>query len=185
MAKFLANRNRRLFSMSSTENALLTLLREGVSVQESSVDSKRDLETALKAACNDYMDHCAHAMAGELLKLVDQCRAAENGSIAQLALMNADHLLDSLAKAKDDLDKSVDPAVEQLKLYLENPGTQGILLRPVSRKVTRAVEELNRTVSSVKDGELDWDADKRTLAAQLLADMDGTMKKVAKTSAGR
>lgn len=41
MTRFLANRNRHLFSM-STENALVTLLREGVSVQESSVDSKRD-----------------------------------------------------------------------------------------------------------------------------------------------
>uniref|UniRef100_A0A7S4QLM6 Conserved oligomeric Golgi complex subunit 3 C-terminal domain-containing protein n=1 Tax=Ditylum brightwellii TaxID=49249 RepID=A0A7S4QLM6_9STRA len=42
VTRFLANRNRRLFSMSN-ENALVTLLREGVSVQESSVDSKRDL----------------------------------------------------------------------------------------------------------------------------------------------
>jgi len=41
MTRFLANRNRHLFFM-STENALVTLLREGVSVQESSVDSKRD-----------------------------------------------------------------------------------------------------------------------------------------------
>ena len=41
VTRFLANRNRRLFSM-STENALITLLREGVSAQESSVDSNRD-----------------------------------------------------------------------------------------------------------------------------------------------
>ena len=49
VARFLANRNRRVFSV-STENALVMLLREGVSVQESSVDSKRDLEDALRSA---------------------------------------------------------------------------------------------------------------------------------------
>ena len=41
----------------STENALITLLREGVSVQESSVDSKRDLEDCLRSACNDFIEN--------------------------------------------------------------------------------------------------------------------------------
>ena len=53
VARFLANRNRRIFSV-STENALVTLLREGVSVQESAVDSKRDLEDALRSAVSSF-----------------------------------------------------------------------------------------------------------------------------------
>eukprot|EP00978_Attheya_sp_CCMP212_P035419 scaffold154147_cov46-Attheya_sp.AAC.1 len=73
MSRFLANRNRRLFSM-STENALVTLLREGVSVQESSVDSKRDLEDALRSACNDFIEHTATSVAGSVLTFVDQCK---------------------------------------------------------------------------------------------------------------
>jgi len=54
VARFLANRNRRIFSV-STENALVTLLREGVSVQESAVDSKRDLEDALRSAVSTQL----------------------------------------------------------------------------------------------------------------------------------
>lgn len=185
VARFLANRNRRLFSMSSTENALITLLREGVSVQESSVDSKRDLENALKAACNDYMDHCAHAMAGALLGLADQCRAAEAGSLAQHALLNADHFLASLDSARAELDASVDAAVDQLRLYLENPGTQGILLKPVSRKVVRAAEDLTRMLGTIADGQLDWDPDKRSKAMECLTNIEAAAKRIAKTSVGK
>ena len=77
VARFLANRNRRLFSM-STENALVTLLREGVSVQESSVDSKRDLEDALRSACNDFIEHTCKRVAGDFMAFVPGTRRQQN-----------------------------------------------------------------------------------------------------------
>ena len=77
VARFLANRNRRLFSM-STENALITLLREGVTVQESSVDSKRDLEDALRTACNEFIDHTCKSVAGDLLQYLETCKENKN-----------------------------------------------------------------------------------------------------------
>jgi hypothetical protein len=45
----------RLFSMSSNNI-------EGVLAQESSVDSKRDLENALRSACNTFIDHAARSI---------------------------------------------------------------------------------------------------------------------------
>merc|ERR1712194_642445 len=71
VSRFLANRNRRLFSM-STENALVTLLREGVSVNEESVDSKRDLEEALRNACNGFIDHISNVLANDMFEIVSK-----------------------------------------------------------------------------------------------------------------
>jgi len=180
VARFLANRNRRLFSM-STENALITLLREGVSVQESSVDSKRDLENALKASCNDFIDHCAKTLAGDLLELAEQCRAAEAGSLAQHALLNANGILTVVGKAQPDLEASLGSVLEQLRLYLENPGTQSILLKPVSRKITRATEDLRRMIGTIADGQLDWDPEKRQQVLTLLDATEQLAKRASKT----
>ena len=180
VARFLANRNRRLFSM-STENALVTLLREGVSVQESSVDSKRDLEGALKAACNDFIDHCSKTVAGDLLQFVDQCRAAEPGSLAQHALLNADSMRDLLSKATEHVTSEMSNVSTQLKLYLDNPGTQSILLKPVSRKITKAVEDLRKYSSTISDGELDYDPEKRAAINDLMDSIEQTAKRAAKT----
>eukprot|EP00804_Cyclotella_cryptica_P022112 CCRYP_011582-RA/>CCRYP_011582-RA protein AED:0.15 eAED:0.15 QI:341/1/1/1/1/1/2/1032/913 len=89
VSRFLANRNRRLFSM-STENALITLLREGVSVQESSVDSKRDLEDCLRSACNDFIEHTSTSLLGPISGLVDQCKnAVGTGTGSTEALVKA------------------------------------------------------------------------------------------------
>ena len=46
------------------QNALITLLREGLLVQESSVDSKRDLEDCLRSACNDFIEHTSSSLLG-------------------------------------------------------------------------------------------------------------------------
>ena len=48
--------------------ALVTLLREGVSVQEASVDSKRDFEDCLRSTCNDFIEQYAN------VAVLDQCK---------------------------------------------------------------------------------------------------------------
>lgn len=181
VARFLANRNRRLFSM-STENALITLLREGVSVQESSVDSKRDLENALKSACNDFIEHAAKTIAEDLLQMVEQCRVADVGSLAQHALLNFDAVEGLVNKSREDVDKALQEVSAQLKLYLENPGTQSILLKPVSRKIVKSIEELRKFISSVPDGELDWDAEKRARVNETLDVIEQSVKKATKAT---
>ena len=74
VSKFLATRNRHLFSM-STENALITLLREGVHTKEAQVDSKLDLEDALRLACNDFIEHTGVSLAGSIITFVEQCKS--------------------------------------------------------------------------------------------------------------
>ena len=168
VARFLANRNRRLFSM-STENALVTLLREGVSVQESSVDSKRDLEDALRSACNDFIEHTCKRVAGDLMAFVADTKGKE-GQV-QPDAVNA-----VLAKTSEPLDETLGEVLEQMGLYLDNPATQSILLKPVSRKVVRAIEDTKKEVQAASEG---WDDESK---AQTLSVLDAMEQKVKASS---
>ena len=139
VARFLANQNRRVFSMS---NALVTLLREGVSVSEASVDSKRDLEDALRTACNAFIDHTSRSIAGELLEVVEDLNVSstqdESSPVSEEKVVKILEDLDSTAK------EEMQKVTTQMAIYLDNPATQSILLKPVSRKLTRAIEEVRK-----------------------------------------
>ena len=160
VTRFLANRNRRLFSMSN-ENALVTLLREGVSVQESSVDSKRDLEDCLRSACNDFIEHTTASLLGPVFGLVDKCKDAGPEALPSAPFMAAAAVRDVLAGALGGLEERLDGVRGQMRLYLESGATEGILLRPVVKKLTRAVEDVKKSVSEVPNGENGWDAEIR------------------------
>ena len=181
VSRFLANRNRRLFSM-STENALITLLREGVSVQEASVDSKRDLEDCLRSACNDFIEHTSASLLGPIAGLVEQCKNAvgsNTGSaevLAKASFINGVVVKGIFAKADSSLDGELENVSKQMNLYLENTATQSILLKPVVRKMTRALEESKRFIGDVPDGENGWDAELRADVLKLMESFESKVK---------
>lgn len=173
VARFLANRNRRLFSM-STENALVTLLREGVSVQESSVDSKRDLEDALRSACNDFIEHTCKRVAGDLIAFVADIKEKET------PLTKPDALNAVLTKTSEGLDETLTEVLEQMGLYLDNPATQSILLKPVSRKIVRAIEEAKKAVQNAS--EEDFNEENKAQTMITLDTMEQKIKASSKAS---
>jgi hypothetical protein len=180
VSRFLANRNRRLFSM-STDNALVTLLREGVSVQESSVDSKRDLEDALRSACNDFIEHTSQAMARDVFNFDQQCKSF-GGTMADQAFMNGETVKMMFANTWESLESQIADVLEQMGLYLDNAATQSILLKPVSRKITRAIEEARKNLEKVVDGENGWDTALRIEVLGLMDKIETAIKQAAKTS---
>ena len=183
VARFLANRNRRLFSMNASENALVTLLREGVSVQEANVDSKRDLEDALRSACNDFIEHTSKLVAGELLSLVEQCKSSDTNALAQQALLNSDSVEGILTKTADGIEAAMKTVTTQMALYLDNPGTQSILLKPASRKITRSVEDLRKILSKTGGNEeTGWDNGQRERAEDLLLAIEKAIKASSKVA---
>jgi conserved oligomeric Golgi complex subunit 3 len=182
VARFLANRNRRLFSLNTSENALFTLLREGVSVQESSVDSKRDLEDALRSACNDFIEHTSNSAAGGILHLIEQHKSPDTNALAKRALLDADSVQNILTKTLVGMEESMGNVTTEMALYLDNPGTQSILLKPVSRKVARAVEDLRKMVAKVAGDESGWTSDMREKAEESLQAIEQAIKKSAKAS---
>jgi len=174
MARFLANRNRRIFSMNASENALFTLLREGVSVQEATVDSKRDLEDALRTACNEFIENTSTKVAPELIATAEtvksQASAVEPESIGKV-----------LKKTSETIPEEMMNVTSQMSLYLDNPGTQSILLKPVSKRIVRAAEELRKAVASVDDTDGKW-GNAKTELEELLSGIESKMKELARGS---
>jgi len=182
VTRFLANRNRRLFSM-STENALITLLREGVSVQESSVDSKRDLEDCLRSACNDFIEHTSSTLLGPIGGFVDQCKnvagstSSSADALARAPFTNGVVVKGVFASALQYLDGELENVSKQMNLYLENAATQGILLKPVVRKVTRSLEEAKRFIGEVSQGEDNgWDLEVRSDVLKSIEEYEAKVK---------
>jgi len=181
VSRFLANRNRRLFSI-STENALVTLLREGVSINEESVDSKRDLEEALRNACNGFIDHTCNSIAQDVIDLVGELESSTPESLNSSSFFNATKVRDILSKTLQNLESKVTEVVSQMALYLDNPTTQNILLKPVSKKISKGVEEIRKAVSEVTCGNIGWDATIQADVLRIIEDIEKGAKKIGKAS---
>lgn len=167
----------------STENALITLLREGVSVQESSVDSKRDLEDCLRSACNDFIEHTSSSLLGPIALFVDQCKntigstaGSTTDALAKAPFMDGTLVRGVFSRALQNLDGELDNVSKQMTLYLENTATQGILLKPAVRKLSRSLEEAKRFIGEVPDGENGWDADVRDEVLKSVEDFESRVK---------
>ncbi len=154
VSRFIANRNRRLFSMTS-DNALVTLLSEGLSTREKSIDSKRDLEDSLRSACNDFIEHTSESLAGPIFTFVEQCKSAVTSSggsisssssevaesLASQSFMTGEYVLTVMNRALDRLEPEIGEITSQMSLYMESGATRSILLKPVVRKIVRLLDE--------------------------------------------
>jgi hypothetical protein len=181
VSRFLANRNRRLFSM-STENALVTLLREGVSINEASVDSKRDLEEALRKACNDFIDHTCKSMAKDVLEIAEKRTALEPEALANATFFEANHVKDILTKTSEGVELQAGEMTAQMRLYLDNPATQSILLKPISRKISKALEEIRKGVGETTDGANGWEDGTRGEIMLLIDEVEKKVKMSVKAA---
>lgn len=195
-------RQAKLFSLSN-ENALVQLLREGVSVQESSVDSKRDLEDSLRSACNDFIEHTAQELASDLFQFVEECKYVVSGVNGEGDLKTPENLdsfmhaisvktvLTNTLEAMKNGDESKD-IIDNMQLYLENKATQQILLKPVARKVIRALDDSKRYISEVcdnvsskeesqKDGNEQggWNTEIKSEIDHLMQEIEITIKSIA------
>ena len=175
VSRFLANRNRRLFSM-TTENALVTLLREGVSVNEESVDSKRDLEEALRSACNGFIDNISHSLTEEVFNLLTKLNEST------LESMDANKIQESFSKTLENFEPNAKDVLNKMSLYLENPTTQSILLKPVSKKIGKGLEEIRKAVNGLNDENTGWDESIRGDVLHVIGDLERVVKKLGRIS---
>ena len=196
VSRFLANRNRRLFSM-STENALVTLLREGVGMKEESVDSKRDLEEALRSACNGFIDHTCSSLAGDVMEISSRLMGGYTSKSSKSSqFFNAAKLKEVLTATANGFESKASNVTTQMSLYLDNPATQSILLKPISKKILKALEEIRKAVCAIEttdndtdgeNGEISnnsngWDESTRSEVLLLIDDIEKVLKKTARAS---
>jgi len=158
------------------------LLREGVSINEESVDSKRDLEEALRNACNGFIDHTCNSLAQDVIDLVGELESSTPESINSSSFFNAVKVHDILGKTLQNLESKVTEVVSQMALYLDNPTTQNILLKPISKKISKGVEEIRKAVSEVTNGNIGWDATIRADVLRIIDDLEKGVKKIGKQS---
>jgi hypothetical protein len=181
VSRFLANRNRRLFSM-STENALVSLLREGVSVNEESVDSKRDLEEALRAACNGFIDHTCKTLAGGIMDMVDKIQSSTPEKYQKEKILNGEKVKETLKGVSSKVEESAEAVTKQMGLYLDNAATQSILLKPISRKITKGLEEIQKAIIEIPTGVNGWDDSVRGDVLLLMDEVGKKVKQSVKAS---
>lgn len=124
------------------------MLSEGVSTREKSIDSKRDLEDALRSACNDFIEHTSLSLAGPVLTFVEQCKSVSSSggtnsteSLQTQSFMTGEYALAVMTRALDRLEPGLGEINSQMSLYMESLATRSILLKPVIRKITRLIDE--------------------------------------------
>jgi hypothetical protein len=167
----------------STENALVTLLREGLSTNEESVDSKRDLEEALRNACNEFIDHTCNSFAQDVIDLVGKLASSTPESLNDSSsFFDANKVQEVLTKTLDNLESKAKEVVSQMALYLDNPTTQSILLKPVSKKISKGTEEIRKAVNEMTDGNLGWDETIRADVLRIIDDLEKSVKKIGRAS---
>ena len=91
-------------------------------------------------------------------------------------------VVDSLKDVSSGIEKAASDVVDQMGLYLENPTTQSILLKPVSRKLTKALGEVQKTIAVIPDESNGWDESLRGDAVLLLDEIGQKVKRCVKAS---
>ena len=80
------------------------------------------------------------------------------------------------ASALENIESELGNVSAQMKLYLENQSTQNILMKPVVRKITRALEEAKRFIDEVPNDENDWDAELRAEVLSIATNFETRVK---------
>jgi hypothetical protein len=121
-------------------------------------------------------------VAKELLATIAAYEMAESAaSIACETVYGGDSVLVMLQQLSDALEVSICAVMSQMGLYLGNPATQSILLKPVSRKITRALEDVRKLAATLEDGSNGWDAEKRANVTELTYLVERTIKASTRT----
>mmetsp|Transcript_6652 Transcript_6652/g.9747 ORF Transcript_6652/g.9747 Transcript_6652/m.9747 type:complete len:171 (+) Transcript_6652:202-714(+) len=163
----------------TTENALVTLLREGVNTRESSIDSKRDLEDALRSACNDFIEHTSSSLAGPVITFVEQCKSitATGGDLSTESFMSGEYIMAVVTRTQDRLEPELGEVVTQMSLYMDNAATQSILLKPVVRKIVRVLEDSRRFINDcAEDDNSAWPEGAKEKVLKIIGEIELMIK---------
>lgn len=103
-------------------------------------------------------------------------------SLASDTVVGGDAVIAVLQKMQDTLEVSLGEVTSQMGLYLGNPATQSILLKPVTRKITRALDDVRKLAAKLEDGVNSWDAEKRAKVAELTMQLERSIKASTRTA---
>ncbi|PSC70334.1 conserved oligomeric Golgi complex subunit 3 [Micractinium conductrix] len=137
-----------LFSLSS-DNAFVQLMgKGGPRLQESQVDSKKELERALKSTCEAFIMHATKLSVEPLLSFITKVTAARVAAQAagpqgakalrEQAFAAPERVAELVGRVREALGGALPAAAAKMRLYLPSPATRAILLKPIKSNVAEA-----------------------------------------------
>ena len=126
------------------------------SVTQQQTDTKKDLEGQLKIACNVFIDSITQKTCAPMLAFLQAAAALQEDPAAHLGaapFAAPPKLLALAAGVRAALSDAVmAPIRDKMALYLANPVTQRILLKPVAANLNEALINFRAIVESHFDG---------------------------------
>ncbi|KAI3426341.1 hypothetical protein D9Q98_008714 [Chlorella vulgaris] len=151
-----------LFSLRA-DSAMGQLLGKGVPrIAESQVDSKKELERALKSTCESYIMHVTKLTVEPLLSFITKVTAARVAAqqaggtakpLREQAFAVPERVAELVGRVREALHTALPAAVAKMKLYLSNPSTHAILFKPVKSNVAEAHGQIAALLESEYPGD--------------------------------
>ena len=127
------------------DNALYQLASDGrPRVVESTIDSKKELEKQLKAACEVYIMTITKEIVDPMLSFITKVTAfrvsskSQGKSIKDAAFASEDKLTAIAKQVNTSLDEILPKAVYTMNLYLNSRSTREALLKPIKSNIAEA-----------------------------------------------
>ena len=170
-----------VFTDLSLQNPLLELVTMSVpAVVRSKTNAKLVLEEQLKQACESFILNTTNAAAGPLVELLRSIAKADDaaykrgdlGDAAPTLIVSADDVGAALRDVRARAELELPAVASLLSLYLRNPATEEVLLKPVRASIRECISRLRGSVLLRLAGE------ERTALQGDLDLMDETLRKL-------
>ncbi|GBG24608.1 Conserved oligomeric Golgi complex subunit 3 [Hondaea fermentalgiana] len=141
--------SRQIFSRQ--HNAFVELVSHGVPlVREHEIDCKRDLETQLKQACENFIKKTdSQALAQIIAFLHRASKPLEDDQVFQEQdFAKPERVTQMLKQVLHSLPEFLDLVRAKMSLYLANPQTESILFKPVQANVLAALTQMTNCVEA-------------------------------------
>ncbi|GFU22439.1 conserved oligomeric Golgi complex subunit 3 [Nephila pilipes] len=135
----------------NSNNALLEFLLQGTPhVTEHLIDSKKAVDKQLKIVCEDFISHTTTFLIGSLQEFLEKAKvitqmqtsSSQNINLSQQPFASAENLSQLIADNVRSLKTKLPTLQRSMSLYLANPDTEYILLRPVKTQIQSCFEQL-------------------------------------------
>eukprot|EP00743_Colponemidia_sp_Colp-15_P007094 GILK01007653.1.p1 GENE.GILK01007653.1~~GILK01007653.1.p1 ORF type:complete len:792 (+),score=101.49 GILK01007653.1:44-2377(+) len=159
------------FRMTDNQSVLHFVQETAPKLVESQLDSKKDLERELKRACESFILTSTRNVVDPFLSFLT--KAGSVASSSSTALINAGafaepgRVQELVDRVESAVQQGVPELVNKMALYLTNPVTQGILLKPIKANIVDAYRQMHELISREYEG-----AVRIRNAHQVQADLD-------------
>lgn len=133
----------------SSDNAVLQLVSKGAPrLLESQLDAKKELERQLKAACETFIMFATKLAVEPLLTFITKVTAVRVGTssssnsdqkpLKEHAFASPERLSQVAAAVNAALTASLPKVISKIRLYITNPTTQSVLVKPILSNIGEA-----------------------------------------------